>query len=452
MSAPQDSRPGLIGRARGAQASATLGEVLDPLAFFPRPRVAEGPKPTATAFIDSKAARADTAPAATDRCAVELDHSPCPICNYANAPGTRYCAGCGTVLSEGAGLRTLFDGGPIFPPQEDDAETTSLGHRTLVGAPGLTEVADDGETLLVPGPRAGLPAIPGGEHTLLGAPRPAIVPRPRRDTAAWEGPTVLDGRADEVQRTPASGHPALPRSVGEVILDLDEGPDAPLPAITPLPSRPGRPVSPPLRPQPRGLERLEAARRLRRRHFMVLVVTAVLAALATVVGLSWVDDGFRAELAGDLTVTRTSSGYLVQVGVRTSAPARVSHPGGRAVVDGDQRLRFELEDARIRLGDNPIVLSVSPGQGRTRTLTLHVMVYYKLVAEPSPPDAVRARLELQPGWRVRLPSGGRVEARADGVYGLVLTPGPVPRPLHFILEAPDGRTLPFDEALTPVRP
>ena len=319
--------------------------------------------------------------------------------------------------------------------QPDPAEETVLGHHNLLGTPAL-----EGDETLLEAPR---PAIPGGEHTLLGMPRPVLpLERPQ-----WVGPTVLD-RASGPERqtrggdafTPIGGHPALPASVGDEGSDLDEAPDRPLPAITsparpralPAPRPPAR-----TRPEPRG------------RQLALLAVTAVLAALGTVWALSWVDDGFRAELVGDLAVTRTSSGYQVQVGVRTSARAHVYHPGGRAPVEGETALRFEVEDTAIQLGDNPVPLQVRPEEGRERTLTLHVMVYYKLVPEPpAPGGASRARIEVLPGWRMHLQSPGEVAVRRPGVFALELprAPGRVV-PVRFALESPEGARFTFDESL-----
>ncbi len=349
----------------------------------------------------------------------------CFVCQQPNPAGTRYCAGCGTQLPDTENSKDIS---PLAEPEP--AEETVLGHRTLLGTPAL----DSEETLLEPPP-----AIPGGEHTLLGMPRP-LLPTER---PAWEGPTVLDGaftgQRDDAQDpafTPIGGHPALPASAGAEVIDLDEDPDRPLPAVTPL-----------ARPRVRG--RGATVRRPPRwRQLALLLGTALLAALGTVVALSWVDDGFRAELVGDLAVTRTSSGYQVQVGARTSGPASVMHPGGRDLVDGEAALRFEVEDARIKLGDNPVVLQVSPGQGRARTLTLHVMAYYKLVPEgPAVGGALQARLEVLPGWRMHLETPGEVAVRQPGVFALRLPPtGPVV-PVRFSLESPDGARFTFDESL-----
>ncbi|MEZ4467267.1 MAG: zinc ribbon domain-containing protein [bacterium] len=353
----------------------------------------------------------------------------CPVCQTPTPASAAACPSCGVAL---------------------DAPG---GHRTLVGLPGIASPGPEATLLglppprLVPGPPPPVVLMPAvaddaAEETLLGPPQPAGLPLDDLD-----GATLLDSFAPMpvVARAPSST-PAPALAAEQDAIVLDEPPDAPLPAL--------RTTGAALRTADLDASRLVATRRMpaagpgRWRQAGLFVGVAVVAGLAAAVAIMLLRDDFRAELAGDLSVTRTSSGYLVQVGVRTSGPARVTWPGGRSAVDGEATLRFELERAATHLGDNTIALEVSPGSGRPRTLTVHVLVHYEWlgILQEGGADGLVAGLKVQPGWAVELAAPGRVEARAGGEVRLYL-PRPGPPAVRFKLRSPAGEVLTFDEPL-----
>ncbi|MCB9544894.1 MAG: hypothetical protein H6706_03255 [Myxococcales bacterium] len=343
------------------------------------------------------------------------------MCQTPSPVDATACRGCGAALA------------PDAPP--------AGGHRTLVGLPGIAPASPEATLIGLGAPRFSPPARPAleaAEETLLGPPQPAGLPH-----ATLDGATLLDSFAP-VRVDPPSAAPVPALAAEQDAIDLDEEPDAPLPAL--------RATGADLRTA-EAVARVEAEPRrrpatLRWRQVALFAGVAAAAGLVAALAISALRDDFRAELAGDLAVTRTSSGYLVQVGVRTSGPARVTWPGGRAAVDGEATLRFELERGATHLGDNRVTLDVTPGSGRPRTLTVHVLVHYEwhgLVDAPDAPGPV-AGLRVQPGWAVTLQTPGTLEKRRDGEVRLFLKP-PAPPVVRFTLRSPTGETLTFDEPI-----
>ena len=169
---------------------------------------------------------------------------------------------------------------------------------------------------------------------------------------------------------------------------------------------------------------------------------------------------FHAELVDTFEVTRTSSGYAVTAGLRTSGPAVVRHPGGETPVDGSAELNFEIPGSALELGDNPVAIEVV-SDGATRVLTLHVMVYYHRLSPPLVPPTrgklVHLGLEVQPGWTALLNAPGTVtlvdathlqlSVLPDDAIDATPPGSTVMLPIPFELRAPSGETNTFTERL-----
>lgn len=350
----------------------------------------------------------------------------CARCQAILPEGAQQCTQCGCPVHQ----QTLF-GLPALP-KPPRAQTMMYGqavplaeHPRSVAEPSITEPAPDAES---------------DESTWVGPPEPAWA------TGEVAAPTLLDTHPPFRALTPADGHPALPASVAPTLTPLPEG----LPAVN---------------PDSLAAARFEAAidatvddaqhTATRRRR----VVMGALIGLLLIGGVAlWQAQRFRAELAGALTVTRVPSGYAITVGVKTSAPAQIEHPGGTHAVDGDAELRFEVAADGMQLGDNPIELIARDADGVEEVLTVHVLVHYHL-RTPTPPrrDApVVVDLTVQPGWRAELVGAGAIETRPDGVRLRVTPPAdmrdlPADQlallPIAFKLHSPDGVAHAFTEQL-----
>lgn len=357
----------------------------------------------------------------------------CPHCQAPLVEGGTQCGACGQALRQ----------------------------RTLIGVPGIQLAAPtlfDGAPLAL------------AEQTAIGPPRPADPLWAQLDEDGMAAPTLLDSRpiaALEPEVTPAGGHPALPRPVAEVVSTRPARPALKPVAIARTERDPDRASDPALDRDALAARRIRAATEAteraaqveRRGSVLSLMVIAALAITVAIVAY-WMTR-FRAELDGDLSVTRTSSGYAVDVGVRTSGPATVHHPGGQRAVDGVARLRFEVASAQMKLGDNRVGLRVVDASGAERVLTLDVMVYYQLrapqLAAPQPGRPVDVALDLSPGWQITLHGegavdplpGGGVRLRLDADAALAAAPPghDVVLPIDFTLTGPGGERERFVEKL-----
>lgn len=298
------------------------------------------------------------------------------------------------------------------------------------------------------------------DQTVLGPPQPSA---PAWAQVPMAAPTLLDSQPPFRAVTPAGGHPALPAR---------PDPRPPTATAQPAPTQAASETTPSASPKVRGPQTIAAAhmhRALdatradvadRRRGRQRAGLALVLGLGVLIAGLVLYATRFRAELVDTFEVTRTSSGYAVKAGLLTSGPAIARHPGGQTPVDGSAELRFELPAASLHLGDNPIEVHVD-GQGSTRTLTLHVMVYYHRVAPPPAPPKrgtwVHLGLEVLPGWTASLKTPGTVTLVDATHLRLSVDPGPaidatppgstVMVPIAFDLRAPDGMTHAFTERL-----
>lgn len=209
----------------------------------------------------------------------------------------------------------------------------------------------------------------------------------------------------------------------------------------------------------------------RRRLMRALIVLFVLAAVAAVIGFATYRERHRfvARVAGELKVQRDADGYAVRVDVETSGPARVELPegavGGPIVLRGGLgTLAFRLPERVLPVGDNRLTLQVVPDDapGDARPLHLQVRVYYRFVSmpvePPRPGGTVELRMELMPGWQLRIPDakivpepGGALTVAVDAAPLLALADrfagASGEFPLRLELSGPDGASATFVEAL-----
>ncbi len=340
----------------------------------------------------------------------------------------------------------------VAEPSPDLAKT-AFGMPSLLASPDVTPAADaepdvppaSAKTVFgLPAPRLEVPAQPtpavtpepaGTSKTLYGAPVPAATP-------AMGSPPASEPPAPRTPKlTPAAPTPAVKprRDVGSVERERER---AELYAATKFAAALAE-----------DERRLSKARQ--RRALLALLVVAVLAAAVGALALRE-EAALKASLVGEPKVARADGRFDVEVSVRTSEPAIVTHPGGEARGEGDWLVSFSVPEADMSVGANTIALQArAEGGGEPVRLPVNIVLYYRFSVPATPPPKagvpVKAYVEVDGGWKVAV-EGGEVHPAGERRFELALDPAPVlvsdgsgELPVRLTLSSPDGRERQFAE-------
>ena len=152
---------------------------------------------------------------------------------------------------------------------------------------------------------------------------------------------------------------------------------------------------------------------------------------------------FTAEIMGELSGVRADEGYRVSGEGHTNGPAIVKYPSGQVAVNGVKTVEFMADHTVLNVGENTLKLQVVPKSGPTRTLTLHVAIYYEILSQSGPQKdgSYALTLSVAPGWTLR---GAELDREVDGARVFTLI---TQSPATLVLTNIKGNTVQYNELI-----